>query len=156
RPEGQEGGLGKDVTIRKAIDAAEPKIADAFRDQPAVEASIREALGTTYYYLGEPALAIRHQERCRHLRRDTLGPDHPATLNAMGGLALFYQFAGRLNDALPLFEETLQVKKAKLGFDHRDTLTTMENLAMAYREATRLDDALTLSEETLRLKKAKL
>ena len=27
RPEGQEGGLGKDVTLRRAVDAAEPKIA---------------------------------------------------------------------------------------------------------------------------------
>jgi hypothetical protein len=33
RPEGQEGGLGKDVTIRKAIDAATHKIAASFKDQ---------------------------------------------------------------------------------------------------------------------------
>ena len=55
RPEGLEGGLGKDVTIRKAIDVAEPKIAAAFPDQPTTEASVRSVLGETYYYLGEPA-----------------------------------------------------------------------------------------------------
>src|SRR5206468_12206536 len=52
RPEGQEGGLGKDVTIRKAIDAAEPKIAGSFKDQSTIEASIRNTLGSTYRYLG--------------------------------------------------------------------------------------------------------
>ena len=31
RPEGQRGGLGKDVTVRAAVDAAEPTIAGAFR-----------------------------------------------------------------------------------------------------------------------------
>ncbi len=45
RPEGQEGGLGKDVTVRKAVDAAEPKIAGAFKDQPIVEADVRDTLG---------------------------------------------------------------------------------------------------------------
>jgi hypothetical protein len=48
RPEGQEGGLGPEVTIRKAIDAAEPRIAVAFRDQPAIEASVRGVIGRSY------------------------------------------------------------------------------------------------------------
>ena len=52
RPEGQEGGLGMDVTVRKAVDAAEPKIAEAFKDQPVVEADVRDTLGTTYYLPG--------------------------------------------------------------------------------------------------------
>jgi hypothetical protein len=52
RPRGQEGGLGKDVTVRASVDAAEPKIAGAFKDQPAVEAYVRDALGQTYLYLG--------------------------------------------------------------------------------------------------------
>ncbi len=50
RPEGQEGGLGVEVTVRKAVDAAEPKIAGAFQDQPIVEADVRDTLGTTYLY----------------------------------------------------------------------------------------------------------
>src|SRR5262249_26773012 len=56
RPEGEEGGIGKDVTIRDTIDAAEPIIAASFQDQPTVEASIRHTLSATYHHLGEPAL----------------------------------------------------------------------------------------------------
>src|SRR5205814_1613752 len=62
RPKGQGGGLGVEVTVRKAVDAAEPKIAGAFQDQPAVEADIRDTLGETYWYLGEAPLAIRQHE----------------------------------------------------------------------------------------------
>ena len=51
RPEGMERGLGKDVTIRKAMDASEPKIAAAFPGQPSIEAAVRTVLGETYYYL---------------------------------------------------------------------------------------------------------
>ena len=87
RPEGMEGGLGKDVTIRKAVDVAEPKIAGAFPNQPTTEASVRSVLGDTYYYLGEPALAVRQRERALELRTAELGPDHPDTLDSQNSLA---------------------------------------------------------------------
>jgi serine/threonine protein kinase/tetratricopeptide (TPR) repeat protein len=156
RPKDQEGGLGMDATIRAAVDAAEPKIAEAFRDQPAAEASIRAALGLTYYYLGEPALAIRQHERSRQARRDLLGPDHPDTLDTMSKLAVAYRDAGRLADALPLFEETLRLTKDKLGHDHPGTLTSMNNLAMGYRDTGRLAEAVPLHEESLRVTRSKL
>ena len=104
RPEGLEGGLGKDVTIRKAIDVAEPKIAAAFPDQPTIEASVRSVLGETYYYLGEPALAVRQRERALELRMAELGPDHPDTLNLQNSLALAYWAAGQHDRAIPLLE----------------------------------------------------
>jgi hypothetical protein len=53
RPEGQVGGLGIDATIRDAVDAAEPLITASFKNQPLVEASIRETLANTYFYLGQ-------------------------------------------------------------------------------------------------------
>jgi eukaryotic-like serine/threonine-protein kinase len=155
RPEGQEGGLGKDVTIRKAIDASEPKIAAAFKDQPAAEASIRHTLGMTYFYLGEYGLAIRQYERSRQLYSDTLGHDHPNTLRTTNDLAIAYMYVDRLNDALLLHDEALKGLKAKLGPDHPDTLSAMNNLAATYRVAGRLSEAVSLFEEVLKLQKAK-
>ena len=74
----------------------------------------------------------------------------------MNNLALTYQAAGKLNLAVPLFEETLKLKKAKLGPDHPSTLLSMNNLAIAYHDAGKLDLPLPLFEETLKLRKAKL
>jgi len=85
-----------------------------------------------------------------------LGVDHPSTLTSMNNLALGYQAAGKLDQALPLYEETLKLSKAKLGADHPDTLNSMHNLAGGYKEAGKLDQALPLYEETLKLQKAKL
>ena len=48
RPEGMGGGRGKDLTLRQALDAAEPKIANAFKDRPMVESSIRKTLGERF------------------------------------------------------------------------------------------------------------
>jgi len=53
----------------------------------------------------------------------------------MNNLAAAYWGAGKLDLALPLFEETLKLMKAKLGPDHPTTLTSMNNLASAYKDA---------------------
>ncbi|MDG3008333.1 serine/threonine-protein kinase [Paludisphaera mucosa] len=156
RPEGVEGGLGKDVTIRHALDAAEPTIAAAFRDQPAVEGSLRQVLGQTYDYLGESKLAIRQHERAVDVRKALLGPDHPATLDSQSDLAEAYSVAGDLVRALPLFERTLASQSAVLGPDHPDTLNTQYNLAHAYRSSGRIDLATTMHERTLTARRATL
>ena len=64
----------------------------------------------------------------------------------MNNLAAAYQAAGKLDLALPLFEETLKLQKAKLGPDHPDTLLVQANLGVNYRDAGRLDEALPLLE----------
>jgi eukaryotic-like serine/threonine-protein kinase len=74
----------------------------------------------------------------------------------MNNLAVAYRVAGKLDRALPLLEETLQLRKAKLGVDHADTLQSIDNLATGYQAAGKLDQALPLYEETFRLYKAKL
>jgi serine/threonine protein kinase len=156
RPQGQEGGLGTDVTVRAAVQAVETEIGRAFADQPGVEAAIRYTLGQTYLYLGDPKRAIQHLKRARELRNVKLGPDHPATLTVMNDLAMAYQEAGLASDAVGLMKETLTLQRVKLGADHPETLNSMNNLAAAYFAAGKVSEAGTLWEETLALMKNKL
>jgi serine/threonine protein kinase len=156
RPEGQEGGLGVEVTVRRAVDAAEPKIAGAFQDQPIVEADVRDTLGTTYYYLGEAPLAIPQFERAVELYQTRLGPDHPSTLTSRDNLASAYLAAGRTAEAIALYEANLKLYESKLGPDHPSTLASRSNLANTYQDAGRSADALTLHEATLKLSESKL
>ncbi len=95
RPKDQEGGLGKDVPLREALDAAESDIAKILAGQPVSEASIRDSLGDTYYYLGDPQQARRQIERAVALRRGAQGPDHPDTLTSLDNLAHIDLDAGR-------------------------------------------------------------
>ncbi len=83
------------MTLREAIDQAEPSIATDFATQPEVEAAIRETLGTTYDHLGELSSAIRQRERALALREAALGPLDPDTLTSMDDLAVAYRHAGR-------------------------------------------------------------
>ncbi len=75
-----------------------------------------------------------------------LGPDHPHTLITLDNLAAAYRDAGRLPEAIALFERVRDARIARLGPDHPDTLTTLNNLALAYRDAGRLPEAIALFE----------
>src|SRR5262249_43666039 len=122
RPEGEEGGgLGKDVTLRQAIDAARAAVGTTFQDRPVVEASILRVLGDTYWYLGECAASLPLFERALELRQQHLGPEHPDTLQTMHDLAVAYGSVGQFERSFALFERTLKLRRARLGPAHEDT-----------------------------------
>ena len=98
--------------------------------------------------LGDPQAALSLSDAV-DLLDETLGPDHPDTLTARDNLAHAYEFAGRLGEAIRLFERTLADRERVLGPDHPDTLTSRNNLAFAYRSAGRLDEAIDLFERNL-------
>lgn len=99
-----KNGLGKDATLRDAVEAADAKLTGGFSDRPLVEASIRAILGATYLDLGEAQRAIGQYERALALREAELGADDPATGDCRNQLAVAYRCAGRHDDASHLFD----------------------------------------------------
>jgi len=156
RPEGQEGGLGKDVTLRKAIDAAEAQIAEAFKDRPLVEAAIRKTIGESYRYLGERKQAVQQLERAFTLRRLELGLDHERTDGAMAALFDVYSKDEIRDKLVPLIKEVLKLQQEKLRPRHRKTLGAMSVLGLAYWKAGMHEQAVTHLEEALMLQQAEL
>jgi non-specific serine/threonine protein kinase/serine/threonine-protein kinase len=156
RPKDEEGGLGHEVTLRRAVDAAVPFVEKGFPGQPLIEARLRMTLGISFFYLGESAKAAEQFDRARVIRSRELGPDHADTLKPMQNLASCYFALGRHDEALRLREKTFALKKATLGAAHPETLGSMNNLALSYREVGRLGEAAKLHEETLALQKATL
>ena len=95
--------------------------------------------------LGMPQLALTLTDSVTRAG-DTLGPDHPSTLASRNSLAGAYRDAGRLDEAIPLHEQTLEDSTRILGPHHPDTLISRDNLASAYRAADRFEDADKLFE----------
>jgi tetratricopeptide (TPR) repeat protein len=87
------------------------------------------------------------------LRRKLLGPEHPATLQAMDDLATSYDEAGRRDEALKLREQVLEYHRKVRGPEHPVTLEAMNSLAASYDEAGRQDEALKLREQVLALRR---
>ena len=70
-------------------------------------------------------------------------------LDARNSLAAAYQDAGRVAEAIQLFEQTLAGRERLLGPDDPDTMRTQDHLVRAYRAAGRVADAIPLVERTL-------
>ena len=81
-----------------------------------------------------------------------LGPDHPDTLNSRNSLAAAYLAAGRVDEAIPLFEQILAVRQRVLGSDDSETLVSQNNLASAYQDAGRTAEAIRLYELNLEIR----
>ncbi|KAJ7241826.1 hypothetical protein C8J57DRAFT_1477663 [Mycena rebaudengoi] len=86
----------------------------------------------------------RAQELCEDLLeevKDTLGAEHPKTLDVMASLAAIYGCLGRVKDMEVLEVLLLEKKRQGLGPEHPDTLTAMEQLAGTYLNRGNLTDA---------------
>jgi len=74
----------------------------------------------------------------------------------MDSLAECHHSAGRLDKALPIYEEALRLRKAKLGADHPRTLITMNNLGTYYSGSNQTEKAIALHQEALPLMRTKM
>lgn len=156
RPEGSDGGLGHDVSLRRALEAALPAVHKSFGDQPLVEAQVRTTLGTSFRDLGDSKTASEQFLRAREIYTQQLGPDDPTTLTSQHNLGNTYADISDFTKALKLREETLARRLAVLGPHHRDTLTSMRAVADSYADVERYTESAKLAEETLALQKAHL
>ena len=110
-----------------------------------------DALAHTLWHaaeFGDPQAALSLSGAV-DLLDETLGPDHPDTLAARNSLAHAYRSAGRLKEAIPLFERSLADCERVLGPNRPDTLTSRNNLAHVYQSAGRLGQAIPLFERNL-------
>ncbi len=97
-------GKGKDVTLRKAVDITEARVAEAFQDRPLSEASVRELLGWAYLSLSDAPKAVTEYERAFALREAVQGDNHGDTAACRNQLAVAYRMANRFDDASRLFD----------------------------------------------------
>ncbi len=117
-----------DLKVRTALDRAASRIETKFKDQPLVEASIRQTIGVAYQDLGlYPETQVQFA-RALELRRRALGEENPDTLFSMNRLAWLYANQGKYAEAEPLFTKALEVQRRLLGEDNPATLDTMQGL----------------------------
>ncbi|MBI3411988.1 MAG: serine/threonine protein kinase [Planctomycetes bacterium] len=149
RPKGEAGGLGKDVTMKEALDEAAPKIDKVFADQPVLAADVHFTFGQTYAFLGRYAEARRHYEMSLELRREVLGPEHRDTLCVENALASNFLAQGQRVEALALCQRTLEARLRVLGTDHRETLQSQNILGLVFRAEGKFEEAEKLFRKTL-------
>jgi eukaryotic-like serine/threonine-protein kinase len=105
RPQGRAGGLGREVTLRQAIDEAEPTIALSFADRPLVEVKVRRMLAVTYHHLSEWDKAEEQFEKCLAICDQKLDRRHPDYHTYVAQVALHFSKEHREGEARKLIVE---------------------------------------------------
>ena len=135
--------------VEQVLANAAGSVGTEFESMPLVEADVRSVIGNTYQALGRFDLAEEHVERTRELRQSTLGPSHPATLEAMNNLVVLLYSQGDLAGASVHALGVLEANRVNLGSDHPDTLDAINNLGLLLNAQGKPDEAEPYYREAL-------
>jgi non-specific serine/threonine protein kinase/serine/threonine-protein kinase len=127
--------LGRDVTMREALDVAAARLEDATSEggtlagAPGVEAAVRHAIGATYLSLGEYDLAREHESRALALNRSAHGMESEQAIESMNGLVNVMHRRGENEGALPIAREATDLASRTRGEEDPLTLDARTRLA---------------------------
>ena len=141
--------LGREVTVREALDGAAGAIAERFDEHPLVEAEIRNAVALAYLHLGRHAPALIHVERAYELRCEHLGADNVDTLNSLETLGVALRLAGRYSASAEALREVVAAHSVARGDTHSETVNARNNYVLALAYGPNQEDAIPLAEYAL-------
>jgi serine/threonine protein kinase len=150
-----ENAREKKVTMEEVLERATRKLDQhaGIANQPEIEATLRLAVGRTYFKLGLLSEAERHLRQAVALRRDALGRSHPETLAAQEALAwLLVGGLRNFDEGETLSRETWQARRQVLGPEHPDTLDSMDTHATALANQRKHAEAEPVYRECLRVR----
>ncbi|MHC4582501.1 MAG: serine/threonine protein kinase, partial [Planctomycetota bacterium] len=136
--------MGREVTVRSLLDTVSENLEAKFKDEPLVEASIRDTLGYTYRILADFGKAEVHLNRAIQLHQEHLGFEDPKTLKSMSGLVWVYLSQGRFVEAEKLAAKALRISRRLFNEEHEEILRHTNDLAFAYMTLGRYEEAESL------------
>ncbi|HEV3078299.1 MAG TPA: serine/threonine-protein kinase, partial [Gemmataceae bacterium] len=149
-PDREGGGLGINVTVKTALDAAVPKLRLRFQGKPWAEFLCSHALGKTYDRRGDLEAAEPLLRRAWELCRQYAPADDRRRIIIPNNLSALLAARGKETEATALLEEALKLARASWGPDDPDTLLLQCNLGRVYARQGQGARALPLFEEAHR------
>jgi len=152
--------LKDSVTVVQTIVAAVKKLdADggnegSLKDQPLVEAAVRNTIGMTLQALGRYDEAEPNLKRSLAIRRKVLPAGHPDIAASLNDLAQLLLLQNKLSEADPLQRESLAIDRATLPAGHPNIASNLDNLAKIRLAEDKPAEAEPLFREALAIRRA--
>lgn len=127
--------MGRDVTVREAVDAAAERLDSRFEDQPEVRAAIRNTVAGIYDALSEYDRAEPQYQRAIAEFADALGEHHELTEQARQDLGRMHRSLSNFDRAEELLVPLYERLRAAHGESDERTLRALIDVAelAAYR-----------------------
>ena len=131
----------RELIDRTILKPAIKTIDEQFKDQPLVDAQLRQTLANRYRQLGLYEAALPLQTSALDTRRRVLGDDHPETLASINNMAQLLEGQDKLDEAMLHYREVLDTRSRTLGDDHPQTLRSISNMGLLLQHQGKLDEA---------------
>jgi tetratricopeptide (TPR) repeat protein len=139
----------RDLIDRTVLKPAVAAIDREFKNQPVVDAKLRQVLADRYLGMGLYDAALPLQQQALATRRRVLGDEAPDTLASIHNMGLLLQKEGRLPEAESFDREAVQRMRRVLGGSHPSTLSAISNLAEVLGSEGKLEEEESLFREVL-------
>jgi len=142
-------GLGRDVKLKDAIDAAAGRIGERFKGKPKAELVCRESIARTYELIGDLARAEAQLRLALPLTRSPDGSESEETWRLTRRLTSILLERGNLSEADKVIRATLDQSSRRLGPEHADTVRTQEMLARVLDARRQFPEAELLFQQVI-------
>jgi eukaryotic-like serine/threonine-protein kinase len=138
--------------LRGILDQTSENIGKEMTNQPAVEAELRNLIGTLYRRIGNYGRAEEMHSAALAIRRKVFGSNNPKVAESLNELGLDLQAQNKPFEAEKATEEALVIRRGLFGAENRDTATSLNDLGAVYRDEKRLSEAEALAREALEIR----
>ncbi|MCG8459833.1 MAG: tetratricopeptide repeat-containing serine/threonine-protein kinase, partial [Holophagales bacterium] len=123
-----EAALGRDLTVKEALDQAVRRLPLELENQPEVRAELELSLGKIYRELGELERAYELLDQAEHRNLERFGRESAAVASSRFERGVLHATAGRYGEAVADLGAALVGHRRHLGKNHPRTLETLEQL----------------------------
>ncbi|TNF70627.1 MAG: serine/threonine protein kinase [Acidobacteria bacterium] len=136
-----EEGLGLDVTVAEALDAAVGRLEELFAGQPGVEAAVRHAIGSAYFELARYEEAQPLLREALRLRQMELGDENIDTADSLLKVGQLLAVQGDVDGAEEMYHRSLDIRQKLLGENHVAVAVVLMRMGALYRDFNRNEEA---------------
>jgi serine/threonine protein kinase/Tfp pilus assembly protein PilF len=139
--------LGDKVTVVDVMRSAVKELdAGKLKDQPLVEAAVRDTIGVTLHALGQLDAAEANHRRALELRRAN-GADPRQLATTLNNLGALYYSQGRIGDAERTLQDALGIARSSPNAEAWEISPNLVNLALALQAQGKMNEAESLLRE---------
>jgi tetratricopeptide (TPR) repeat protein len=116
--------------LREILDKTAERVGKDLKEQPEVEAELRDTLGWVYYDLGDDLTAEKFHRDALALRRKLYGNEHREVAESLHGLGNALSRQQKLAEAEAAHREALSISRKLFGNDNLDTARDLTDLSL--------------------------
>jgi tetratricopeptide (TPR) repeat protein len=148
--------LGNSITAREILDKGAARIENELTDQPAIQATLMDTMGTVYTSLGLYAPAASLVNQSLQKRSALHGTEHVEVASSLNHLGKVQTLQADYEQAEANLRGALSVRRKLLGDGSPDVAETLEELAYVLTRRGEYAQAEPLIRESLAIRRAAL